>query len=127
MKKILLVIVAVFMIISFGGCNPKEPTTTLNSDFRDMGNYTVEVIETYEDSFYSNAYVVKKTSNYSVGGIWVLITYDFEYELGEEIVVKWFGNDYCVPLVEYIDQTIDGYIFGFDEFGLSWHKKAQDE
>lgn len=130
MKKLLFALL-VLLTLGLIGCGEtqtetEEATTNSNIIFENNGNYTVEVIEAYDDGFYNNAFAVKKTSNYAVGGIWILVAYDFEYEVGDEVVVKWFGNDYCVPLVEYIDQTIDGYIFGMNKYGLGWYVEEQD-
>jgi hypothetical protein len=117
MKKIIIIIMLFIFSVGLLGCSKEIPICECPiieeaiitfEPFEPKGQFTVEVIEIWGSGFYT----VKKTPNYSIGGIWGLYTEVLDFELGDEVVVTWYGNEWCVPFVEYADQTFDGYYLG---------------
>lgn len=111
MKKLILILlfaVGLFLV----SCSDSPTNKYIGKRFE------VIVTEKYDNSTYT-----VKTYNYKITNIWIMVTEDCEYEIGDITAVMIVMEDIAVPYIEYVDNTFDGYVFKETEWGIGWVKK----
>lgn len=106
---ILIILISLFLV----SCSDSPTNEYIGKRFE------VIVTEKYDEE---GIYTVK-TYNYKITNIWIMVAEDYEYEIGNIIAVVIVMEDIAVPYIEYVDNTIDGYVFKKTEWGIGWVKE----